>query len=697
MDAPTTSHPPVEITAGAPAPLGACCDGEGVNFALRSAHAERVELCLFEPGATREHRRLALPARTGDVWHGHVPGLRAGQLYGFRVHGPWAPRDGHRFNPHKLLVDPHARALAGHLHWSEACYAFRRDHPEADLSFDEHDSAPFVPRAVVVHSDFDWGGVRRPDVPWRDTVIYEAHVRGLTRLHPDVPEALRGTFEGLAHPRVIAHLLDLGVTTLELMPVHAFVDDPFLVEQGLRNYWGYSTLGFFAPEPRYLGRRHPDAFKRMVRALHAAGIEVILDVVYNHTAEGNRLGPTLSLRGIDNASYYRLDPDSPRDYVDYTGCGNSLDLGRAPARALVLDSLRYWAEEMQVDGFRFDLATTLARGAVDFDVDAPFLREVAADPVLSTRKLIAEPWDVGPQGYRLGGFPPGWAEWNDRFRDTTRRFWRGDAGVLPEFARRVHGSGDLFDHPGRGPWASVNFVASHDGFTVADVARYHERHNAANGEDNRDGHHANWSDNHGVEGPSDDPTIEAARLCHQRNLLATTLLAHGTPMLLAGDEMGRSQHGNNNAYCQDNETSWLDWSRREHPLLDLVRALTALRRAHPVLRRPRYAHGAVRLAEGEALDVEWLREDASPMVEGDWHDPGRRTLAMLLGEPTATGEDVVLLAFNAGPTPARFVLPARRALGPWRAVLSTADSLPAADDAVVVAPRSLVVLEPTGE
>ncbi|UCD68701.1 MAG: glycogen debranching protein GlgX [Betaproteobacteria bacterium] len=668
------------VRAGVPAPLGPNCRDGGVNFALYSANAARVELCLFDASGTQEVSRLTLPECSDGVWHGFVPGMGPGQLYGYRVHGRYEPDAGHRFNPHKLLIDPYARQLAGELIWSDASYGFIQGDAAEDLSFDTRDSAAGTPKSVVIAETGGSLTVGAPRVPWNDTVIYETHVRGFTMQHPELPPETRGTFEGLGHKCVTDYLKALGVTSVELLPVHAFADDNFLVRKGMRNYWGYSTLNFFAPQARYLGEGGLASFKNMVRALHDAGVEVILDVVYNHTAEGNRIGPTLSFRGIDNASYYRLQPDNLREYVDFTGCGNSLNFEDPRVVALAIDSLRYWAQEMEVDGFRFDLAVTLARSVSDFDVHAPFLQAVAGDPLLSRLKLIAEPWDIGPGGYRLGGFPPEWAEWNDRFRDSVRSFWRGDTGVLPDFARRLHGSGDLFGHPERGPWASVNFVTSHDGFTLADLVSYEQRHNEANDEDNRDGHRENLSANYGVEGPSDDPQVCALRDRQRRNLLVSVFLSQGTPMLLAGDELGRSQGGNNNAYCQDNETSWLDWSGAQHSdeFLAFVCELVGLRASHPVLRRQRFAHGEQRTPLSGFADIEWLREDGAAMTEDDWHDQQRRCVGMLLAESlpeehVRADEDTVLVILNAGEQAVDFVLPAGSAfISGWRCVLTTA-------------------------
>ncbi len=659
--------------------LGATWDGAGVNFALFSDNAERVEVCLFSESGKREIARLTLLENTDGVWHGYVPGLLPGTQYGYRVHGPYEPENGHRFNPYKLLVDPYAKMLRGPLRWSQAHYGYRHGSARRDLSFDRRDNARGMPKCVVVDPAFTWGGDRPPRVPWNDTVIYEAHVRGLTRLHPEVSESRRGTFAGLSAPCIVAHLKSLGVTAVELMPIHAFVDDPFLASKGLRNYWGYSTLGFFAPEPRYLAGGGLAEFRTMVRCLHDAGLEVILDVVYNHTAEGDQMGPTLSFRGIDNRAYYRLQADR-RYYTDHTGCGNTVNLGHPRVLQLVMDSLRYWVNEMHVDGFRFDLASTLARAGDGFDPRAAFLKAVRQDPVLSRVKLIAEPWDVGPGGYRLGGVPSGWSEWNDRYRDTVRRFWRGDPGMLPELARRLHGSSDLFESSGRRPWASINFVTSHDGFCLIDLVSYRDRHNEANLEDNRDGHQDNISDNHGVEGRTDDPGVRSARDRHRRNLLATLMLSQGTPMILAGDELGRTQGGNNNAYCQDNETSWLLWNGADvldAAFLAFVKELLRFRRQHPVLRRARHLHGAEVSPATGFLEIQWLGPDGNTMSQEDWARPDLRVLGWLLsGDAGQEGrdnpDDTLFIAFNAGLESVQVRLPEAPNARAWRRVLTTA-------------------------
>ncbi|HET6467433.1 MAG TPA: glycogen debranching protein GlgX [Geminicoccaceae bacterium] len=674
-------HP---VWPGNPFPLGATWDGYGVNFALFSGHAQKVELCLFDSGGRRELDRVVLPEYTHEIWHGYLPDVSPGQVYGYRVHGPYEPTRGHRFNANKLLLDPYAKALMGPLRWVDAHFAYRIGSAREDLAFDRRDNAAAMPKCVVVDPAFTWGGHRPPDVPWSETIIYEAHVKGLTRLHPELPEQLRGTYAGLASPQVIDHLVRLGITAIELMPVHAFVDDRHLVQRGLRNYWGYNTIGFFAPEPRYLspGGRISE-FKTMVRRLHAAGIEVILDVVYNHTAEGNHLGPTLSFKGIDNASYYRLVPDNPRYYMDVTGTGNTLDLSHPRVLQMVMDSLRYWAVEMRVDGFRFDLATTLGRDRdARFDPGSGFFDAIRQDPVLSQVKLIAEPWDVGFEGYRLGGHGPGFAEWNDRFRNTVRAFWKGDEAILPELSARLLASSDQFEHQGRRPWASVNFVTAHDGFTLQDVVAYNDKHNEANGEGNRDGHDHNLSWNCGVEGPAEDEPVLKLRQRQKRNMLATLLFAQGTPMLLMGDELGRSQQGNNNAYCQDNEISWLDWREitgADRALAGFVAALTALRKRHPVLRRGRFLHGAVRSQLG-IKDLTWLAPDGGEMSSEQWQDANARCLGMLLAgdanpDLTPRGTPLVnstlLVLMNAHHEPVPFTLP-ELPEGGWRPLLDTA-------------------------
>jgi glycogen operon protein len=608
---------------GRPYPLGATWDGKGVNFALFSAHAERVDLSVFDGRGRREIARYTLPEYTDEVWHGYLPDLRPGALYGYRVYGPYDPAYGHRFNHHKLLLDPYAKALFGAIRWSDAHYGYRIGTPRADLTFDRRDNASGMPKCVVLDTAFTWGDDRAPHVPWMKTVIYELHVRGYTKLHPDVPPANRGTFVGLSSPRVIEHLVDLGVTTVELLPVHAAIDERYLVEKRLRNYWGYNSIGYFAPDARFLNA-HPDEFKTMVKNLHHAGIEVVLDVVYNHTAEGNQLGPTLSFRGIDNASYYRLAADK-RYYDDSTGCGNTLDLRHPRVLQLVMDSLRYWVQEMHVDGFRFDLATSLARENNGYEYHAGFFKALQQDPVLSRVKLIAEPWDLGLGGYQVGGFPPGWSEWNGRYRDTVRRFWQGTSGLLPDLASRLAGSSDMFDRHGRRPHASVNFVTVHDGFTLTDLVSYNGKHNDANLEDNRDGSDDNASWNCGAEGPTNDAAVLALRERQKRNLLATLFLSIGIPILLAGDEFGRTQLGNNNAYCQDNEISWVDWNGRtaaDRAFTEFVKLILRVRAEHPAFQRDVFFTGRP-LADGERKDIAWLTPGGGEMTETDWHGNGR--------------------------------------------------------------------------
>ncbi|MGH8136914.1 MAG: glycogen debranching protein GlgX, partial [Steroidobacteraceae bacterium] len=581
------------VWPGQPYPRGATWDGEGVNFSIFSTNAQKVELCIFDPTGRHEVQRIALRERTDEIWHSYLPEARPGLLYGYRVHGPYDPAKGHRFNPHKLLIEPYAKHLQGPLTWSDAHFGYRVGQAKADLSFDKRDSAAGTPKCRVIDPAFTWGDDRPPRVPWHDTVIHEAHVRGMTLHHPDVPAQLRGTYAGIATAPVIDHLLRLGITTLELMPVHAYVDDRHLLEKGLRNYWGYNTIGFFAPELRYSAIGRISEFKTMVKALHSAGIEVILDVVYNHTAEGNQMGPTLSFRGIDNASYYRLVPDDPRYYMDFTGTGNTLNLQHPRVLQLIMDSLRYWVLEMHVDGFRFDLASALARELFDVDRLGSFFDTIGQDPALSQVKLIAEPWDIGSGGYQVGNFPPGWNEWNDKYRDTMRAYWKGDGGLIGDFAQRFTGSSDLYEASGRKPHASINFVTAHDGFTLDDLVSYNEKHNEANLEENRDGENNNLSWNCGAEGPTDDPAVVDVRERQVRNFLATLLLSQGVPMISHGDEIGRTQRGNNNTYCQDNELTWIDWNLDavKRTLLQFTAKLVALRQSQPTLRRRNYFQG----------------------------------------------------------------------------------------------------------
>ncbi len=662
------------VWPGSPYPLGATWDGKGVNFALFSAHAEKVELCLFDGG--QEVERISLPEYTDEVWHGYLPDCRAGQLYGYRVHGPYEPAAGHRFNRHKLLIDPYAKELVGSLQWTDAHFGYRADHPRADLSFDRRDNARFLPKCRVVDTAFTWGDDRRPNVPWPHTILYEAHLRGMTMRHPLVPAALRGTFLGLAQPALIEHMVKLGVTTLELMPIQGMVDERDLVERGLRNYWGYNPIAFFAPDPRaYVGAADGD-FKTMVQRLHEAGIEVLLDVVYNHTAEGNQMGPTLSMKGIDNLSYYRLIPGDERHYENFSGCGNTLNLRHPRVLQLVTDALRYWVEEMHVDGFRFDLAASLARDKAGFDGGSGFLDAMRQDPVLSRAKLIAEPWDLGGDGYHLGGFPPGWSEWNGRYRDTLRRFWRGEGGLIGELASRLTGSSDLFGWGGRRPWASINFITAHDGFTMRDLVTYEQKHNEANVEHNNDGSDANYAWNCGVEGETDDAGVKTCRARQMRNLLASLFLSQGVPMLLAGDELGRTQRGNNNAYCQDNEISWIDWANVDEELLAFVTRLIALRRRYPVLRRPRFFAGR-RMAGSTVKDIAWITPEGREMAHQDWIAPFARSLGMLLGGDPGDGtgeamDDSLVILLNAYVEPIPYVLPGKGHNGGWRVLLDTA-------------------------
>jgi isoamylase len=702
-----------EVWPGRPFPLGATWDRDGTNFSLFSEHAERVELCLFDDEDAET--RVELTERTAHVWHGYLPGVGPGQRYGYRVHGPYAPLDGQRFNPCKLLIDPYAKSIEGKVRWNRASVLPYVPTPgageDADLEMDDEDSAVAIPKSVVVDPHFDWEGDRRPDIPLHESVIYEAHVKGFTKRHPDVREDLRGTYAGLADPAAIEYLKSLGVTAVELLPVHHIADESFLADRGLTNYWGYSTIGFFAPFSGYAatGIRGQEIreFKGMVKALHRAGIEVILDVVYNHTAEGNHLGPMLSFRGVDNLSYYRLMPDDPHFYMDFTGTGNSLNAVHPSVLRLIMDSLRYWATECHVDGFRFDLASALARELYDVDRLSAFFDTIHQDPVLSQVKLIAEPWDVGPGGYQVGNFPVLWSEWNGIYRDVMRDFWRGQATV-GEFASRLTGSSDLYESDGRHPFASINFITAHDGFTLRDLVSYNEKHNEANLEGNRDGTDDNRSWNHGAEGDTDDPEINALRARQQRNFLATLLLSQGTPMLLGGDEWGRSQGGNNNAWCQDSEISWFDWEGMDEDLLAFARRLIAIRLEHPVFRRRQFLHGTEEEGSG-VPDVWWFRPDGRRMTKVDWEDGGSRLLGMFLnGEeiaaPDVRGERIVddsfVLLFNAGHEDVEFTLPPDRFGTEWTCELRTDDvaegQIHAAAGAVQLPSRSLVLLRRTG-
>jgi glycogen operon protein len=680
----------MKVWPGQPHPQGATWDGAGVNFALFSENATGVELCLYDsPFGNQEVARIQMREQTDQVWHVYLPEARPGQLYGYRVHGPYEPEAGHRFNPAKLLLDPYAKAIAGTIQWSDALFGYTIGHPDADLAPDKRDSAAGVPKCVVIDPAFSWGDDAPPRIPWHQTLIYELHVKGFTACHPDVPPELRGTYAGLTCPAVVDYLRELGITAVELMPVHQFVADKHLVDRGLTNYWGYNSIGFFAPHAGYassgvLGQQVAE-FKTMVKTLHREGIEVILDVVYNHTGEGNHLGPTLCFRGIDNAAYYRLMPDNRRYYMDYTGTGNTLNMTHPRTLQLIMDSLRYWVLAMHVDGFRFDLAATLARELHEVDRLGAFFDIIHQDPVLSQVKLIAEPWDLGEGGYQVGNFPVLWAEWNAAYRDTVRRFWKGDnGGVVGDLAFRLTGSSDLYEQGGRRPYASVNFVTAHDGFTLHDLVSYNDKHNEANGEENRDGHNDNLSWNCGAEGPTDDAAILALRARQQRNFLATLLLSQGVPMLLAGDEIGRTQQGNNNAYCQDNEISWMDWhlDRPQWELLVFTQRLIRLFHQHPVLRRRKFFQGR-RIRGSEVKDLAWFRPDGKEMSDEDWENPYVRCLGLRLAgdaieEVDERGNRIVdytlLLLLNAHHEPIPFVLPAHRPKVRWELILDTRET-----------------------
>jgi len=683
------------IESGNPELPGASVAEGGTNFAVYAAGASRVELCLFD-AAGAESARLELPGQQDGIWHGFVPGLGAGQRYGFRAHGRYEPEAGLRFNPHKLLLDPYARELSGSLSWCDAVFDYERPGKSGRLRASTADNAAHVPRSVVTAPVT--GPAARATVAWSDMLIYELNVRGFTMRHPAIDAAERGKLSALGSDAVIGHLRALGVTSVEIMPIHALIDEEFLSLRGLRNLWGYNSIGFFAIDSRFLGADGATGLQRAIATLHDAGIEVLLDVVYNHTAEGGRLGPTLSFRGLANDAYYRLVPDDPSEYINDTGCGNTLNTSHPVVRRLIVDSLRYWVDAFGVDGFRFDLATALGRTTEGFDRSHPLFREIGSDPVLAGVKLIAEPWDVGPGGYRLGAFPAGWGEWNDQFRDTLRRFWHREPGIAPDLARRVHGSSDIFEARGRGPAASVNFVASHDGFTLADLVSYAERHNEPNGENNRDGHAHNFSSNHGVEGPTGDARVQSARRRHRLNLLATLLFAQGTPMLLAGDEFGNSQSGNNNAYAQDNETGWLDWDglTRDPDFFAEVSELTRIRRELPLLRQAAYRHGAPAPATGRA-EIEWLGTDAAAIPEAHW--AGIDAFALLLSRPGPDGAerdrvDAVAILYNVRETETTFLLPAVAAPGRWECRYASAGGLPPADtgDGIVLAGFSIACM-----
>jgi len=701
-----------EILPGTPYPLGATPDGNGVNFSLFSEHATGVTLCLFGGvGGKSEIARIPLAERSEHIWHGYVPGIRAGQRYGYRVSGPYDPPAGHRFNPAKLLIDPSARVLDSMPRWHDSMVGYRAAAAGATPHLDSRNSAPVMPKSVVVDSAFDWEGDRKPEISWQDVVIYEAHVKGMTAMHPEVPRRIRGKFAGLASPPIIQHLTSLGVNAIELMPVHQTAPERHLEKLGLTNYWGYNTIGFFAPDVRFasgaaLGSAVTE-FKAMVKAFHRAGIEVILDVVYNHTGEGNEDGPTICFRGVDNANYYRLRSDGSGRCEDYTGTGNSLDTTHSRVLQMVMDSLRYWITEMHVDGFRFDLATTLARGPRGEFAASPFFAAIMQDPLISSVRLIAEPWDVGEGGYRVANFPVNWKEWNGRYRDGVREFWRGANYSMGDFASRVMGSSDLYRAGGRAPLASINFVTSHDGFTLTDLVSYNLKHNEANGEDNRDGDNNNRSWNCGVEGPTDDAVVRALRERQKRNFLATMLLSQGVPMITAGDELGRTQRGNNNAYCQDDPISWIDWDNADAALLDFTRRLLQLRREHPIFRRRGWFTGTVK--KGDRLkDLEWFRPDGVEMVSDDWGVAYAKTLGAFVNGSAMTERDGAgvkltdesfFLMFNSYQQPMEFKLPPKKYGREWTIVLDTADATAAqaakshlAEERVHVAGHAMVVL-----
>ncbi|HEX2228791.1 MAG TPA: glycogen debranching protein GlgX, partial [Candidatus Binatia bacterium] len=678
----------MKVWPGKSYPLGATWDAKGVNFALFSEHATKVELCLFDSAdAPRESERITLIERTDQVWHAYLPEVLPGQLYGYRVHGPYEPSTGHRFNHHKVLLDPYAKGIGRDVRWADEVFAYRMGDPDGDLSFDERDNAAYAPLGVVSDTAFTWGNDQPPRTPWHKTIIYELHVKGFTQLHPEVPERIRGTYAALGTDVVINHLRDLGVTAIELMPVHHFLKDRILLDRGLTNYWGYNTLGYFAPETRYCAPHIPqDAvqqFKMMVAALHAAGIEVILDVVYNHTAEGNQMGPTLSMRGIDNAVYYKLSPEDPRFYMDYTGCGNSLNVRHPRVLQLIMDSLRYWVVDMHVDGFRFDLASTLARELFDVDRLGAFFDIIHQDPILSQVKLIAEPWDVGVGGYQVGNFPVLWSEWNGKYRDIVRRFWKGDGGTLNEFATRLSGSSDLYQNDGRKPYASINFITCHDGFNLQDLVSYNEKHNEANGENNQDGANDNNSWNCGAEGPTEDPAINNLRWQQKRNLMTTLILSEGVPMLLAGDELSHTQQGNNNTYCQDNELTWLNWQldNEKREFLEFVREVIALRRKQPVFQRRKFFQGRS-IFGADIADITWFEPSGKPMGEEAWSAGFNQCFGFalagdLIGDVDERGEaiigDSILILMNAYHEAIPFKLPTTFRGQRWERVIDTAD------------------------
>jgi isoamylase len=703
----TTLSQPIRIWEGNSAQLGATWDGLGVNFSLFSANATKVELCLFDQNGTQEFQRIELPEYTDEIWHGYLPDAAPGTVYAYRVYGLYEPEKGHRFNPNKLVLDPYAKAHIGQLKWGPELFGYTLGTQGDDLTFDKQDSAPLMPKCVVVDPAFTWARDRRPTIPWDQTIIYELHVKGFTKRNSKVPENLRGSFAGLARKEIIDYIKSLGVTSVELLPIHSFVNDSLLLDKGLTNYWGYNTIGFFAADPRYLASGAITEFKQMVAHFHEAGLEVILDVVYNHTAEGNERGPTLSFRGIDNASYYRLLPDRPRYYINDTGTGNTMNLSHPRVLQMVTDSLRYWITEMHVDGFRFDLGTILGRDGAGFDQGGGFLDSCRQDPLLSQVKLIAEPWDCGPGGYQVGSFPPGWAEWNDRYRDTVRSFWKGDEGKSAEMASRLAASADLFNKRGRKPWASINFITAHDGFTLNDLLSYNDQHNEANGENNRDGTSNNLSWNCGAEGPTEDPEINKLRERQKRNMLATLFFSQGTPMLVGGDEFGRTQKGNNNAYCQDNEISWIDWERIKEDgesLIAFTRKLLRLRHSLPILRRGRFLTAEYNPAL-EVKDVTWINASGKEMQKSDWADAKMHCFGMLIdGRAQTSGikrraSDVTLLiVLNGYYDSVKFALPEFVGGDQWLTFIDTNDpehseaSTLKAGDEYVVTGRSLLLL-----
>lgn len=707
----------IKVLPGRPYPLGSTYDGKGINFAVFSENAEGIELCLFKSQEdTKEYIKIKIEEVTHHIWHAYVPDLKPGQLYGYRAHGKHEPQNGHRFNPHKLLVDPYSKALAGDIIWDKALFGYKMNDPEEDLSFNEDDSAPFIPKSVVIDSRFDWEDEQRPDIPYHDSVIYEAHIRGLTMTHPDIPEEIRGSYASIAHPATIGYLKDLGITAIELMPVHQFVADQHLLEKGLTNYWGYNTLAFFAPDARYsstgVNGEQVNEFKNMVKELHKAGIEVILDVVYNHTAEGNHMGPTLSFKGLDNASYYRLSPEGHRYYMDYTGTGNTLNVQLPSVLALIMDSLRYWITEMHVDGFRFDLAATLARTLHDTDNLSSFFNIIHQDPIISQVKLIAEPWDIGDKGYMVGKFPPGWAEWNDKFRDEIRDFWRGEDITISSLANRLAGSPDLYRGDYRRPTASINFITAHDGFTLHDLVSYNEKHNEANGEDNKDGSDDNKSWNFGVEGDTDDAHIIHLRNKQKRNFLATMFLSQGVPMLVAGDELGRTQGGNNNSYCQDDEISWINWEKADAQLMDFTKKLIRFCKDHPTFRRRRWFQG-LPLHGTQANDIEWLMPDGKAVRDDQWDSEPARVLGVFLNgngircvnlDGRRLFDDSFFIIFNSTDQPVDFKLPSAECGDQWHIVIDTnADMISDTQDdfkpgdVVTVPDRCVMALKCPGE